>query len=80
MSLTEIQRAVGELSVEERRELAAWIISTYPLLQVDRLLARAAQLVEDGEWQPTSPTSDNQPEGKVLEHALRTVKQLGLDK
>lgn len=77
MGLIEIQRAVDRLPDEDRRKLTAWIVSRYPTLQVEQLVARAVGLVEKGEWSPIPPNSDNNPQGKVLEHALRTVKELG---
>ena len=80
MSLKEIQRAVEKLPSEQRIKLTAWIVSTYPVLQIGELMARAAKLVQNGEWQPTPPTSDNHPKGKVLDRALNTAKRLGLEK
>jgi hypothetical protein len=80
MSLAEIQRAVAELPADERQRLTAWIFSKYPILRVEDLMARAEQLVRENKWHPNPPTVDNSPRGKVLEHALRTTKQLNLDK
>ncbi len=80
MSLTEIQSAVDKLPAAERTRLTACLVSRYPLLQVKQLLARAKKLVEQGEWQPTPPTSDNEPSGKILDHAARTIRELGLDR
>lgn len=80
MSLTEIQRAVDSLPEDERLRLTAWMVTRYPLLKVERLIARAATLIDNGEWDPTPPTDDNAPKGKVLEHALRVAEQLDLGK
>lgn len=78
MGLTEIQRAVDTLPAAERLRLTAWMVSRYPLLRVEQLMAHATTLVESGEWKPAPPTDDNRPKGEVLEHALRVAKQLDL--
>lgn len=57
MSLIEIQRAVDTLPAEERLRLTAWMVSRYPLLSVDQLMASATGLVETGEWTPAPPTA-----------------------
>ena len=78
MSLAEIQRAVDTLPVDERLRLTAWMVTRYPLLRVEQLMANAAALVDRGEWVPTPPTKENHPQGEVLEDALRVAAQLGL--
>ena len=80
MSLAEIQRAVDTLPFDERRRLTAWMVTRYPLLRVDQLMAHAAALIDRGEWAPTPPTEENYPKGKVLEDALRLAAQLDLGK
>jgi hypothetical protein len=72
MSLAEIQRAVDTLPADERLRLTAWMVSRYPLLTVEQLMAHATTLIDRGEWVPTPPTEDDGPKGKVLEHALKT--------
>ena len=79
MSLAEIQRAVDTLSADERVRLTAWMVSHYPLLTVEQLMAHAKSLVEKGEWEPTPPTSDNTPRGEVLDRAIQTARELGFD-
>ena len=80
MSLTEIQRAVENLPTDERLRLTAWMVSRYPLLSVEQLMAHAARLVDGGKWTPDPPTDDNAPRGKVLERALRVAERLDLDR
>ena len=80
MSLSEIQRAVDTLPADERLRLTAWMVSRYPLLRVEQLMASAAKLVDDGEWAPSPPTDDNRPKGKILDHALRVAEELDLGK
>jgi hypothetical protein len=71
MSLKEIQRAVDTLPADERLRLTAWMVSHYPLLTVEQLMAHATTLIDRGEWVPTPLTEDNSPKGKVLEQALK---------
>ncbi len=78
MSLLEIQEAVATLAPDERTRLTAWMVTRYPVLNVEQLLGHATTLVDRGEWSPTPPTEENRPKGKVLEHALRVAKQLEL--
>lgn len=80
MSLTEIQRAVDTLPPVERARLVAWIISRYPVLNVEQLMGHAAELVAHAEWAPNPPTDENRPQGKILQHALRVAEQLDLGK
>ena len=80
MSLSEIQRAVSTLPAEERLRLTAWMVSRYPLLRVEQLMANASTLVDNGEWALTPPTDDNWPTGGALEHASRIAEQLDLGK
>ena len=61
MSLSEIQRAVDVLPPDERVRLTAWMVSRYPLLRVEQLVAQGAALVDRGEWTPTPPADENQP-------------------
>jgi hypothetical protein len=75
MSLSEIQRAVDELPADQRLRLTAWMVSRYPLLNVERLMASAAKLVGSGDWVPSPPTDDNRPKGKILEHGLRVAEE-----
>ncbi len=80
MSLTEIQRAVDTLPPAERARLVAWMVSRYPVLNVEQLMGHAADLVARGEWAPSPPTDENRPQGKILERALRVADQLDLGK
>ncbi|MGI9087256.1 MAG: hypothetical protein ACR2HH_05880 [Chthoniobacterales bacterium] len=80
MSLTEIQRAVDTLQPDERARLAAWMVSRYPILNVDQLMAHAATLIDRGEWTPPPPTDENSPRGEILGHALRVAEQFNLGK
>ena len=80
MSLAEIQRAVDSLSADERLRLTAWMVSRYPLLRVEQLMAHATRMTDTGEWIPDPPTDDNRPTGKILEHAQRTAERLNLGK
>ena len=80
MSLLEIQEAVASLQPDERARLTAWMVSRYPVLNVEQLIEDATTLVDRGEWAPTPPTDDNRPQGKVLEHALRVAEHLALGK
>jgi hypothetical protein len=80
MSLAEIQRAVDTLPADEQLRLTAWMVSHYPLLRVEQLMAHAARLIDTGEWTPAPPTDDSRPKGKILEHALRTAAKLDLGK
>lgn len=80
MSLTKIQRAVDSLPADERLRLTAWMVTRYPLLRVEQLMAHAATLIDRGERVPTPPTEENFPKGKVLEDALRLAEQLDLGK
>ena len=56
------------------------MVSRYPLLRVEQLLAYATTLADSGEWTPTPPTDDNHPKGKILERALRVAEKLDLGK
>lgn len=80
MSLTEIQKAVESLPTDERVPLTAWMVSRYPVLNVDQLMARATGLVERGQWTPSAPTEDNRPQGRTLDRALRVAEDLDLNK
>ena len=80
MSLAEIQRAVDSLPVDERLRLTVWMVSRYPLLTVEQLMAHATRMIDTGEWTPAPPTDDNRPKGKILEHAQRTAERLNLGK
>lgn len=80
MSLREIQQAVDTLPGDERLRLTAWMVSRYPLLRVEHLMASAAQLVDRGEWVPLPPTDENRPQGKILDHALRVAEEFDLGK
>ena len=80
MSLNEIQRAVENLPKDERVRLTAWMVSRYPLLRVEGLIAHAAELIESGQWVPVAPSEDNRPKGKMLDRALRIAEEHDLDK
>jgi len=80
MSLTEIQQAVETLPADERARLTAWIVSRYPLLKVEPLMASAAKLAHSGDWAVSPPTDENQPKGKILAHATRVAEKLDLGK
>ena len=80
MSLTEIQRAVDTLQPDERARLTAWMVSRYPILNVEQLMAHAGTLIDRGEWTPLPPTDENSPRGKILGHALRVAERLDLGK
>jgi hypothetical protein len=78
MSLSQIQRAVCKLEDSERKRLTAWLLSEFPVLRLEDLMARASQAVERGDWQPLPPGSENIPKGKTLQHALQTAAEIGL--
>ena len=80
MSLNEIQRAVEKLPQDDRCRLTAWMVSRYPLLTVEGLMARAAELVEAGQWDPSPPSDDNRAKGEMLDRALRIAEEHGLGK
>ncbi len=80
MSLSEIQQAVEKLPRDERFRLTAWMVSRYPLLKVERLMAHATALVESGQWVPLAPSEENRPKGKMLDRALRIAEEHDLDK
>lgn len=80
MRLSEIQRAVDTLPAEERLRLTAWMVSRYPLLSVEQLMASAARLIESREWAATPPTDENGPKGGALERALRIAEEFDLGK
>lgn len=80
MSLAEIKRAVDTLPADERAKLTVWMVSHYPILRVENLIAAAARLVQKGDWTPTPPNEDNIPAGKNLEHACRVAEELDLGK
>jgi hypothetical protein len=78
--LTEIQQAVDSLPADERLRLTAWMVSRYPLLTVEQLMAHATRMTGTGEWTPAPPTDDNRPKRKILEHARRTAERLNFRK
>ncbi len=78
MSLAEIQRAVQGLPAEDKVRLTSWMVSQYPILKVEHLMAYAGALVDKGTWVPTAPTRDNQPQGSILDHAQRGAAELHL--
>lgn len=79
MSLADIQRAVDSLPADDRQRLTAWMVSRYPVLRIERLMAIASGLVERGQWTPSPPTEDNYPKGKSLDHATRVAEELDLE-
>jgi len=80
MSLADIQRAVDTLPADERAKLMVWMVSRYPVLRVESLMAAAAQLVQKGDWAPNPPNEDNKVAGKNLEHACRVAEEFDLGK
>jgi hypothetical protein len=80
MSVTKIQGEVRRLPAQERKKLTAWMVAEYPVLTVERLMAKAARRVKAEAWSPAPPTSDNFPRGRTLAHALRVADRLGLGK
>jgi hypothetical protein len=80
MDVAKIQQQVRRLPASQRKKLTAWMVSKYPVLSVDRLMAKAAREVKAGKWTPEPPTEDNFPKGKTLEHALQVADRLGIRK
>jgi hypothetical protein len=78
VSITQIQQEVCHLSEAERKQLTAWMVSAFPVLRVEDLMAQATAVVEQGAWHPQPPTEDNIPKGKTLEHALLVAARLDL--
>lgn len=67
---------IEAMTDEERARLTAWMVSRYPVLNVEQLMGHAAGLVACGEWAPAPPTEENRPQGKLLDHALRVAQEL----
>ena len=80
MDVTKIQNEVRRLPARERKKLTAWMVTQYPVLSVDRLMAKASRAVKSGAWAPEPPTADNFPRGRTLTHALAVADRLGLRK
>ena len=80
MSTAEIKQSIEAMTADERARLTAWMVSGYPLLNVEQLIEHAAGLVARGEWSPAPPTEENRPKGKLLDHALRVAEERDLDK
>jgi hypothetical protein len=80
MDVAKIQREVLRLRPSQRKKLTAWMVSEFPVLSVDRLMAKAVQDVKAGVRAPTLPTEDNIPKGKTLERVLQVAGQLGIRK
>ena len=80
MSTAEIKQAIEAMDQDERVRLTAWMVSRYPLLKVEHLMAAASKLVESGEWVPAPPTEDNCPRDTTLERAARVAEELDLGK
>ena len=80
MSTAEIKQAIDAMTADERVRLTAWMVSRYPLLNVEQLMEYAAGLAARGEWSPAPPTEENRPKGKLLDHALRVAEGWDLDK
>ena len=76
MSTAEIKQAIEAMTEDERVRLTAWIVSRYPLLNVEQLMGQAAGLVARGEWAPTPPTEENRPKGKTFDHAMKVAEGL----
>ena len=80
MDVAKIQREVLRLRPSQRKKLTAWMVSEFPVLSVDGLMAKAARGVKAGVWTPTPPTEDNIPKGTKLERALHVAGRLGIRK
>ncbi len=80
MSFREIQNAVAALPAEEKKRLTAWMVASYPALDVETLMARASRMIEEGNWHPEPPTGENIPTGATLDRVLDTAERLGLRK
>lgn len=80
MDVGKIQEQVRRLPAGQRKKLTAWMVSQYPVLTVDGLMAKASREVKAGRWKPAPPTEDNVPKGRVLEHALQVADRLGIRK
>jgi hypothetical protein len=78
MDVTKIQREVRRLRPSQRKKLTAWMVSEFPVLSVEVLMAKAGREVKAGTWTPEPPTEDNIPQGKTLERALRVASRLGI--
>ena len=77
MSLAEIQRAVDTLPPDERARLVAWMVSRYPVLNVEQLMGHAADLVARGEWTPSPPTDANRSGAEGGRRRLRARTEVG---
>ena len=80
MDVGKIQDQVRRLPAGQRKKLTAWMVSHYPMLTVDGLMAKASREVKAGRWKPAPPTEDNIPKGTILENALHVADRLGLRK
>ena len=78
MDMIKIQSQVRRLPARERKKLTAWMVAEYPVLSVERLLARAERAVNAGTLIPAPLTPDNIPRGRTVAHALAMAEQLGL--
>jgi hypothetical protein len=80
MSVKEIQQAVQRMPAAKRRQLTTWMVTRYPALTVEGLLANAERRAKVGTLHSTPPTVDNVPTGATAIHVKRTAKRLGLAK
>jgi hypothetical protein len=80
MDVSKIQQQVRRLPLSQRKKLTAWMVSEYPVLSVEKLLAKAEREVKAGRWTPEPPTKDNIPKGAALERALQVAERLGIRK
>ena len=78
MSVKEIQEAVRRMPAAKRRQLTTWMVTQFPALTVEGLVAKAAGRAKAGTWSPAPPTPTNLPIGATLVHVKRTAKRLGL--
>jgi len=78
MDVAKIQREVLRLRPSQRKKLTAWMVSEFPVLSVNGLMAKAERDVKAGVWTPTPHTEDDIPKGKTLERALQVAGRLGI--
>ena len=80
MDVSKIQQQVRRLRLSQKRKLTAWMVSEYPILSVEKLLAKAGRDVKAGRWMPAPPTEDNIPKDAALDRALQVAERLGIRK
>jgi hypothetical protein len=78
MDVAKIQNEVRRLRPSQRKKLTAWMVSEFPVLSVNGLMAKAVREVKAGIWVPAPPTEDNIPKGGALVRELQVADSLGI--